>query len=136
MDERLRYLIADYQGTVAAQWNRLRTELGIATPKSDIEWAANSIPGRGRLSNGVEYFKHGHGCALRYPGGAVDFDFGRAGEIDGFDASRLWDFAEANGQSYGFGGFKEVDAVIKRASADGELQFSGYILYYLNTSKS
>jgi len=136
MDPRLFPLVVDYQRAVAKRFEQLRTELGIEAPKSDIEWAANGIAGRGRLSDGAEFFKHGYGCAIKYAGGAVDFDFGREGEIDGFDASRLWDFAEATNRSYGFSGFKDVDTAVKKAAAEGSLRFSGYILYYLNAPKA
>jgi hypothetical protein len=136
MDPRLLSLISEYQQAVAERFEQLRTELHIESPKSDYAWTAFGIASRGRLSDGAEYFKHGFGCSIKYSGGAVNFDFGRNGEIDGFNASRLWGFAEASNRTYGFSSFKEVDATLKKAAAEGSLRFSGYVLYYLNAPKT
>jgi hypothetical protein len=131
MDQRLRQLIADYQQTVANKFEQIRSELGIPAPSTNMDWAANGLR-YGVLSDGTQYFKHGYGCAVKYRGGSVDFDFGERGEISGFCASRLWAYARAKGSDYSFATESEVESKITEAASAGELKFSGYILYYIN----
>lgn len=42
------------------------------------------------------YLKHGAGCTVYFQDGEIDFDFGRHGEINGFDPWRLFIFARKN----------------------------------------
>ncbi|MDP3069841.1 MAG: hypothetical protein Q8N18_06105 [Opitutaceae bacterium] len=114
----------------------LRSELGIEAPKSNTDWACNGIKQSGQLADGSKYNKHGFGCAIRYSTGAIDFDFGANGELDGFDASRLWRFSKASKRDYGFATEKEIFAEISEAVSRGKLRFSGYMLYYVNAKNS
>lgn len=131
----LQRLIGDYQAVVARRFTQLRAELGFEAPKSNTDWACNGLEQKGRLSDGTQYFKHGYGCAINGTTDSVDFDFGANGEIDGFDASRLWGFAGASKKDYGFGSEKEIEAAIKKATAEGYLRYSGYMLYHPNEKK-
>lgn len=92
MNSGLARLIADYQASVR-EAVALLNKSGIPLPTSNTEWTGVDIPARGVLDGGVSYFKHGYGCAVRLPGGVVDFDFGANGEIDGFDSWRLVSYA-------------------------------------------
>ena len=96
MDTKLQRLVSDYQTVVSRRFTQLRTELGFAAPESDVAWACNDLEQKGRLSDGAQYFKHGYGCAIKGATDSVDFDFGENGEIDGFAASSLWEFAVAS----------------------------------------
>ena len=56
---------------------------------------ANNIPQSDMLENEppIKYFLHGIGCSLNLPSGSIDWDFGYQNRLDGFDAGRLWYFA-------------------------------------------
>jgi hypothetical protein len=136
MDTKLQRLVSDYQTVVSRRFTQLRTELGFAAPESNVAWACNRIEQRGRLSDGAQYFKHGYGCAIKGATDSVDFDFGDNGEIDGFDASRLWGFAVASKKDYGFASEKEIAAAITRSAAEGALRSSGYMLYYVQKKEA
>ena len=135
MDSRLSKLVLDYQAKVAVAVSMLEAA-GIPRPSSNIEWAtraweAEAGSARGSLPAGFTYSVHGFGCAVDGPDWGVDFDFGNEGEIDGFDASRLHDFARKRLSQYEFASEKEIDNAIRAAADAGELRFSGYMLYYL-----
>src|SRR5262249_28130399 len=81
--------------------------------------------------NGFDAYKHGFGCSVDGPEWGVDFDFGASGQIDGFDAWRLYDFARQRLSEYGFSSEKEIESAVRSAADAGDLEFSGYILYYV-----
>jgi hypothetical protein len=114
MDSRLSKLIADYQAKVAAAVAILESA-GIPRPSTNREWVKTMIPHEGSLGNGFSYCKHGFGCRVRGPEWQVDFDFGDDGQIDGFDAGRLYDFAGARLPDYGFRSLDEVEVAVRRA---------------------
>lgn len=130
MDSRLSTLITDYQGSVG-QAVELMAASGFERPASNADWVCLEIPQIGELSGGISYFKHGYGCAVHLPGGAVNFDFGLDGEIDGFNASRLIMYAGVRLSGYGFSSEAELQKVFDAATNSGEMRFSGDILYYL-----
>jgi Domain of unknown function (DUF6896) len=55
-----------------------------------------NLPREGFLDAGksIAYSFHGIGCHVALPDGEIDWDFGNEGRLDGFDAWRLWCFAE------------------------------------------
>ena len=130
MDNRLSALIEDYLASVATAV-KLLEQGGIDQPSSNTEWACKGIPQTGVLPGGVKYFKHGYGCSVHLKGGAVDFDFGEKGEINGFDTWRLAGFAEGRLALYGFASEKELKKCFDAEGAAGAFHYSGYILYYL-----
>jgi hypothetical protein len=83
------------------------------------------------LPGNVKYFKHGYGCAVHLKSGLVDFDFGKNGEINGFDDWRLAEFAEERIKLYGFSSREEIVSCFKAGADSGCLVASDYILYYL-----
>jgi hypothetical protein len=134
MDARLSKIIGDYQQRVAEAVAMLEAS-GILRPSSNTEWATNGVKGRGPLPNGFTYHKHGYGCAVDGPAWGVDFDFGDAGQIDGFDAWRLFDFARERLAEYGFESEKEIESAVRLAAQARELAYSGYILYYVTEAR-
>lgn len=130
MDKRLSRLVNDYQASV-----RLAVEMmhrsGIPLPSTCTDWVATDIPQQGKLAGDIRYFKHGFGCSIHLPAGAVDFDFGESGEIDGFDVGRLFGFAGTRLRSYGFETRDALAECFKTAVAAGSLVHSGYVLYYV-----
>lgn len=129
MDTRLENLIDNYLASVSAAVELLARS-GISLPSTNTEWACNGLEGRGELADGTRYFKHGYGCAVHLPTGAVDFDFGESGEVNGFDLWRLSAFAKAKWSSFGFRNEAEIRPLFEAAIESGEIRFSGYILYY------
>ena len=104
---------------------------GIPLPVSNIEWACNGIEQRGELSGGIKYFKHGYGCAVHLKSGAVDFDFGENGQVNGFNSSRLWSYANNINERHGFNSESEIAQQMKFAERENDIEYSGYILYYM-----
>lgn len=135
MNSGLARLIADYQTSVSDAVTLLKKS-GIPLPTSNTEWTGVDIPSRGVLDGGVPYFKHGYGCAVHLPDGAVDCDFGPNGEIDGFDSWRLLSYAGTKLSEYGFDDDAALKASFKLEVETGSLVYSGYILYYVATIKT
>jgi hypothetical protein len=135
VDVRLFSLIVDYQAAVSSAVKLLEAS-GIARPKTNTAWACNGIDNIGTLAGGVQYRKHGYGCAVHLKSGEVDFDFGENGEIDGVDTWRLSVFAEGKLSQYGFASEDELEATFKSAVASGHLVYSGYILHYVRDASA
>jgi hypothetical protein len=131
MNQQLKSLIESYLSAVN-EAIELLVASGIALPKSNTEWAISGINQRGELKNGIKYFKHGYGCAVHLSSGPVDFDFGPKGEYNGFDEWRLWGFLQNSKLPKFFKSESELKQEFRRAIENGELTFSGYILYFLN----
>jgi len=130
MNKHLANLISEYQASVRVATS-LMHESGIPLPASRNDWVATNIPRRGELNGAIPYFKHGYGCKVGLPTGAVDFDFGLNGEIDGFDAWRLAGFASSRLSEYGFSSEGALNEYFKAEAAAGSLVYSGYLLYYI-----
>jgi hypothetical protein len=130
MDSRLKQLITEYIGSVSAAVALLE-EAGIPRPTSDHAWIGNGISGTGSLRNGATYRKHGYGCEVHLASGSVDFDFGRAGQINGFDVWRLEDFAGNRLAAFGFSSQDELERVFKAEVDSGKISSSGHTRYYM-----
>lgn len=135
MDQRLASIIAEYIAAVSSAVNLLE-QGGIARPASDLAWACNGIPQRGVLPGGVKYSKHGYGCRVDLETGPVDFDFGRKGQINGFDAWRLADFVQDRMERYGFSSEEELLRCFDAEVASGSFLYSGYTLHYVHGDAS
>ena len=100
-------LIRDFRIAVAATVAQLQQELG----EDDLlgGWRQHRYPQGGPLRDGAKYQFHGIGCCVTRNDLDVDFDFGTDGRIDGFDAWRLYRFAEQRPESYPH--LQEWDAV-------------------------
>ncbi|NWB99549.1 hypothetical protein HX882_27045 [Pseudomonas gingeri] len=128
MNNNLAHLISDYQACVRTAVELMQRS-GIPRPSTCREWAAMGIPARGELEGGVRYYKHGYGCAVSLSTGKVDFDFGRAGEIGGFDVWRLTNFADTRLPEYGFATEGILKACFNAEVAAGSLVRPGGRLY-------
>ena len=130
MDIALKELISVYVETAKTLFPRVAAYVGVSPPISNIEWASLDIPQRGETDDGIRYFKHGYGVKMNDGSRRIDIDLGAAGEMDGFDAWRLFDFATQNKIDTPYSGYKDVEKAIETAVQEGELEFSGYILFY------
>jgi hypothetical protein len=133
MDKKLKHLVFDYQASVRTAVEVMQRS-GIPLPLTCENWVETDIPKHGELEDGIRYFKHGHGCKVYLTTGPVDFDFGRLGEIDGFDVWRLVNFAGSKLADYGFETNAAVEESFRAAVKSGSLVSSGYILYYVTDS--
>jgi hypothetical protein len=129
MDNRLVRLIADYQQTVADAIALLK-QAGIAIPASNVAWTAMDLP-NGEFLPGYKMFKHGFGCSVKGPAVNVDFDFGNAGQTNGFDIGRLQAFASRSSNLYGFETLAEIRECFNGAIAQGEISVDTDSLSYL-----
>lgn len=134
MDKKLKNLISDYQDSVRAAVELIHRS-GIPLPVTSFGWVLTDIPDDGELEGGFSYCKHGTGCLVDLPTGSVDFDFGRLGEIDGFDSWRLFKFAESQLAKYGFETEEAIEKSFEAAVKSGELVSPCYTLYYVTQSE-
>lgn len=104
---------------------------GIRMPSSNLQWIKTNIPQRGLLDGDIAYMKHGFGCTIYLPDGKIDFDFGRLGEINGFDVWRLFLFAREKFSTYGFESFDTLERCFETAVSDGHLIRSDDSLFYV-----
>jgi hypothetical protein len=119
--------------TVARRFAQLLREEGVAAPESSTAWATNGLK-KGTLSDGAVYSKHGVGCLIEASEGGVDFDFGDHGEIDGFDAWKLLQFAEISKGRHAVVEKKKIQALLDSAMTAGEIEKRGS-LYYLRKNE-
>ncbi|WP_338524256.1 hypothetical protein NUH87_00730 [Pseudomonas batumici] len=130
MNNQLARLISDYQASVRTAVELMQRS-GILRPSTCTDWVETDIPDHGELEGGIRYFKHGFGCAVHFPTGAVDFDFGDHGEIHGYNVGRLAGFSNSRLPEYGFATEDALKECFKEEVAAGSLVYSGYILYYV-----
>lgn len=130
MDRNLDRLITEFQSRVRDAV-ALMYRSGMPMPRSSFAWLRAEVPGIGILDGGVKYFKHGAGCEVRLETGAVDFDFGDNGEIDGFDLWRLTKFCRESLPCFGFDSEEQIEQSFNAALACGELEQSRGGLCYL-----
>ncbi|WP_254460338.1 DUF6896 domain-containing protein [Xanthomonas sacchari] len=131
MKKQLARLIQDYQAKVHEALVVMHRS-GIPMPDSRDGWIELNIPQAGLLDGGIAYFKHGAGCKVYLADGAVDFDFGDLGEIDGFDAWRLFMFSKRNFSEYGFKDQNDLERCFEASVAEGYLVCSRGVLFYIS----
>ena len=132
MKKELRNLIDLYLTKTAELVPKIAYALGVTLPITNIEWANLNVPQRGTTDTGLHFFKHGYGVTIKYVGGEINVDFGANGEYNGFDAWRLFRFAEVTGTQIPYKDHLEIAAELEEGEKNKEVRFSGYILYYLN----
>lgn len=134
MKTELLNIINDYQAAIENLFPRVANHLKVELPITNTEWTCIKAEQRGETPDGIKYFIHGYGIAMNDGKVKVDFDLGNKGQINGFDAWRLADFVDKNSIKTKFGDDKDIEKAIKEAEASGELEYSGYILYYLTNN--
>jgi hypothetical protein len=107
-------------------------ELRVPLPNSNREWV--SICGdyglyKLRGINGIGVYTHGYGIELIFDDITIDFDWGDAGEPDGFDTWRLWNFVNINKLDVACEACSQIGAWLEEAYRDGELT-RDRLLYY------
>jgi hypothetical protein len=140
MLDQLIALIHEYHMRVKEAASLLRTHKGLENP---MYWRQAGISQTGFLDpdNSIEYAFHGVGCRVNLPSGAVDWDFGHDGRLDGIDAWFLWEFV-----TDGTGNFPEFKDKLVLDTAFAEAVAQGVIhkpfrylqdnLYYLRSGEA
>jgi hypothetical protein len=128
MNPHLSALIAEYVAAVDRALSLLEKS-GVSLPSSQVDWVANG-PDTCYL-DGALFRKHGVGCRVEFPTGAVDFDFGVNGEMPTLDVWRLIEFAGDRLLHFGFASEEEVVAAFRSAVATGDLVSTGYANLHL-----
>jgi hypothetical protein len=108
--------------------------LGVRLPASNREWVslcAECGLYNVRWVNGIQIYAHGYGIELVLEDVTIDFDWGAAGEPDGFDAWRLWNFVSVNKLDVACEGHLQMQSWLQQAHQCGVLTQEGlYGLYY------
>jgi hypothetical protein len=131
MNDSLSELISAYTRAAADLFPRVANHLEVDLPVSNIEWACLGVPLVGQTNDGIKYRKHGYGVEMDDGTRRVDLDLGNEGQIDGFDAWRLFRFAENNRMSTKFRSHGDVEVALKKAVKSGEVVQFTDDLYYL-----
>src|SRR5262245_24256312 len=106
--------------------------LGVRLPASNREWVticAESGLYKVRRVNGLGVYAHGFGIELTLDGLTIDFDWGDAGEPDGFDAWRVWNFVQVNKIAADCGGYDQVRSWLEEAAVRDELTRDSCLYY-------
>jgi hypothetical protein len=117
---------------VAAIVEVLAPTLGVRLPGSNREWVGICVACglyQVRWVNGIGVYAHGYGIELALGDVMIDFDWGDAGEPDGFDTWRLWNFVRSNEIAVDCESQAQVRAWLEEAAAFGELT-QDRLLYY------
>lgn len=130
MDSALIDLISRYVSVAEDLFPRLAAHVGVQLPISNKDWACLGIEQRGETADGVKYFKHGFGVAMKDSSQSIELDLGAEGQFDGFDAWRLHDFAERNDIVIPYTDHRSLKAAMERAADAGQLRYSEDGLYY------
>ncbi len=141
MLERFVELIHEYQAAVLEAASLFEKYKGVS--RNNLSRARfEGLPTDGFLDpqQTIEYYFHGVGCCVTYPNKMVDWDFGNNGRLDGFDAWRLWVFADEGTDN--FPEFKQQE-VLNKAFQEAEIQGIIYRqnrvnennLYYLSSAQ-
>jgi hypothetical protein len=111
--------------------------LGVPLPASNREWgrlcAARGIY-QTRELDGIGIYVHGYGIELILDDVSIDWDWGDAGEPDGFDAWRLWVFVSQNHLDVGIAperreAFAQIGAWLEESHLAGELTRDMHLYY-------
>lgn len=138
MNKELLNIISQYQGAVANMFPKLAKHLGITLPVTNDEWIVESYnktsgEQRSETTDGIKYFIHGYGVSMNDGNKQVDFDLGDEGQIDGINIWKLAEFVEKNKVETNLYDGNDIKKEILKAVDDGDMKYSGYLLYYLTT---
>jgi len=110
----------------------LTEQLALPVPKSNRDWF-HFCNSQGlyqvRTIKGVGFYAHGYGVELTLEGTTIDFDWGDAGEADGFDAWRLWKFIGDNNLEFKINDYSQVAEWLEQAYRAGELMKDSCLFY-------
>lgn len=97
--DRFRALVQCYQARVAQAMQLFERYRGLGPPSGPLGWRQRLAPhlvGHLDPARRIAFRLKGQTCEVTTPEFSVIWDFGPAGESDGFDSWRLWKFIIAN----------------------------------------
>ncbi|MCB0803557.1 MAG: hypothetical protein KDB74_10695 [Flavobacteriales bacterium] len=111
----------------------LHKDLNLPIPITNNEWVVFRMENKKAIKDYSKYqiFPHGYGLSLKTPDFFIDFDFGENGEINGFDAGRLFNFISKNKIKSSLKNQKIIEQVIADQINKNKVVYSGYINHYL-----
>ena len=118
-------LIREYVSHVRYCASQMREHFGVQNLLAG--WRDGRIPKRGEITDGgLSFSFHGIGCTVEMRDCSVDFDFGPNGDVGGFDAYRLAQFANSR-QSMSNRAFREdeIRVELRRLQEKGFVVASG-----------
>ncbi len=117
---------------VAAVVQVLGPTLGVRLLASNREWidiCAECGLYHVQWVNGIKVYAHGYGIEVIFEDEAIDWDWGDAGEPDGFDAWRLWNFISSNKLDVACQGYGQIKSWLQESHQCGEL-IQDRLLFY------
>ena len=132
MERVLSDLITQYVDVAARFFPRVAAHLDVVTPIKNMDWAMLGAARRGETPDGLKYLRHGFGVRMSDDSIGIDLDLGDAGQIDGFDAWRLFDFAKQNDIVIPYKDESALDAELRRLAKQGDLRRRGKLYYREN----
>lgn len=99
-------------------------------PVSNVAWALYQMKQLGVLEDGTKYFKHGYGIDFKNEFYSISIDFGRSGQLNGFDAWRIFSFISENKIDFPAENENIIEDMLVKATQDGVV-FKDDHLYYL-----
>ena len=113
----------------------LENEFECPRPESNMDFVARcaqSIRDKNYISGGFKIRLHGYGMEIDIGGTMIDFDFGKSGEINGFNPWRLYHFVKSNNIKTYLNSEKKIESAIESALSDGSILKSQGLNYYAN----
>jgi len=106
------------------------------TPMTCYDWInwSNNIYEKNKFHNnqGIIIDQHGFGLSYEDKEYNIDFDFGKNGEITGFDSGRIWYFIKSNYIKTVFTDENQINKIIKNEVYEGRIELRGANYYYKN----
>ncbi|WP_051435666.1 DUF6896 domain-containing protein [Shewanella fidelis] len=136
MDDALRLLINQFNEVQLKAVAILESEFGCPRPDSNIDFVTRCAPHirkMGYESGGYRIRPHGYGMEITIDGKTIDFDFGAAGEINGFDAWRLYHFVKSNKIKTHLKSEEAIQDSITKAISSGSIYKSDSLNHYTNS---
>lgn len=133
MDQNLKGLIFDFNSAQEEAVKAFEKAFECARPTSTDDYVFRCVPlirSASYCCSGCHVRPHGIGMDVSFDGKGIDFDFGPNGEINVFDAWRLFSFAQRNKIVTSFVSASEIDEAIRIAMESGEISkvANGFVL--------
>jgi len=122
MNEELNNIIGKFNKTQERAVEILENEFECPRPESTMDFITRCVPCiriKKYTSGGYKIRPHGYGMEIVIDGIIIDFDFGELGEINGFDAWRLYYFVKSNNINSTLNTEDKIKAAIESALLEG-----------------
>jgi len=124
MDRELREIISKFNDAQKAAVDILESKFDCPRPESATDFTTRCrqvIRDKDYQSGGYKIRPHGIGMEINIDGTKIDFDFGHNGELDGFDAWRLFHFISQNRIKSVLSTEKKIQSAIEKSISNGQI---------------